>query len=68
MHTSWLVTLFLRMSKHESMIIRRWAVTTVLTLDYSVCPLLWQSDVKVNNLDFFPEMTISAGMSRNAVL
>jgi len=48
MHTSWLVTVFVRMSTHESVLMRRWAVTSVFALDFTVCPLLQQKGVEVN--------------------
>ena len=31
---SWAVTLFRRLSIHESLLVRRWVVLTVLTCDY----------------------------------
>jgi len=41
-HASWVVTLFCRLSIHESLLVRRWAVLTVLTLDYSSYPMILQ--------------------------
>jgi len=41
-HASWLVTLFHRLSIHESLLIRRWLVLTILTLDYSKYHVLLQ--------------------------
>jgi len=46
-HTSWLVTLFRRLSIHESALIRRWVVLTVLTLDYSHAAFLQRGGAEV---------------------
>jgi len=34
LHTTWLVAVFQRLSVHESLLVRRWAVLTVLSMDY----------------------------------
>ncbi|XP_053399349.1 probable methyltransferase TARBP1 [Mercenaria mercenaria] len=42
LHTSWLKTILLRSSYHESLQIIRWSAETVLSLDLSKCPMIEQ--------------------------
>ena len=56
LHASWLVTLFYRLSVHESTLIRRWLVLTILNLDYSKYRIFLQPDV--------PEVTPFIGSAK----
>ncbi|KAL4238154.1 hypothetical protein ACF0H5_002865 [Mactra antiquata] len=42
LHTSWLKTVLLRSTHHESLQIIRWSAETVLTIDLNECPMIQQ--------------------------
>ncbi|XP_041351948.1 probable methyltransferase TARBP1 isoform X2 [Gigantopelta aegis] len=72
LHTSWLVTIFKRCLMHESVFVIKWAVETILNLDYDMVPLLTQGQHEFLSTSFllaFQELKIytrQQGVSRGS--